>query len=312
MKNNNQELIKKNLFKVKKISIKNPTYKANGETEYELRNIGIAILVPAFNTYNSTFKEDRVIALTIDGSSIDIYQDYVVIENTRIMDSRVKEKLDNVIGEAKKIYEQQKKLVKHQKEYEKVKKSLTEKLNKNEEDLNKSFVQLKKSRGFLSNDEVIKHLNKKLNKNLKECSYSKNKFTFTISSDEYRGVCTHQILDISFNKDSISEVRITKGVDFGKWTADDYDFVFEEYDRTLHVLDLKDSSDFKKIKAEYFKSNTEASLKKAKAEEYFGASVGDKDSLEAHHIVCSKLNLECKKENLKEIESRINSLLVFV
>lgn len=229
------------------------------------------------------------------------------------MDSKVKEKLDNVISEAKKIYEQQKKLVKHQKEYEKMKKSLIEKLNKNAEDLNKSFVQLKKSRGFLTNDEVIKHLNKKLNKNLKECSYSKNKFTFTISIGEYRGVCTHQILDISFNKDSISEIRITKEVDFGKWTADDYDFVFEEYDRTLHVLlDLKDSSDFKKIKAEYFKSNTEDSLKKAKAEECFGASVGDKDSLEVHHIICSKLNLECKKENLKEIENRINYLLVLV
>lgn len=37
MKNNNQELIKKNLFKVKKISIKEPFYKTNGTTEYKLK-----------------------------------------------------------------------------------------------------------------------------------------------------------------------------------------------------------------------------------------------------------------------------------
>ena len=114
MKNINQEL-KKNLFKVKKITIKTiKSIKLNGNTEYVIDNIGVGILVPAFNSYSSKFEEDRVQVLTIDGRSFEAKQKSIVLDNTRIMDAKVKEKLNNVIAEAKKIYEQQKKLVKHQ------------------------------------------------------------------------------------------------------------------------------------------------------------------------------------------------------
>ena len=319
MKNNNQELIKKNLFKVKKISIKTiKSIKLNGDAEYIVDNVGVGILVPAFNSYSSKFEEDRVQVLTIDGRSIDVKQKSVVLDNTRIMDAKVKEKLNNVIAEAKKIYEQQKKLVKHQEEYEKIKKSLKEKLNKSQDSLSKSFTQLKKVRGFLSNEEVIKYLNKnlgkKLNKEFEQSSYSENKFTITLlSNNNYGGSYNRKILELYFNKDSVSMIRVVKEIDFGKWCANHYDFVYEEYDRTLHVGDLENSSDFKKIKSKYFKSNnTSAILKKANAEECFDAGVGDKDSLSVCHIVSSERNLECKKENLKELENRINSLLVLV
>ena len=144
------------LYKIKSI-------KLNGNKEYEIDNIGVGILVPVFNDYSSKFETNRVQVLTIDGRSINVHQNSIVIENTRIMDVKVKEKLNNVISEAKKIYEQQKKLVKHQEEYERVKESLKERLNKSQEGLNKSFNQLKKTRGFLYNEEVVKYLNKKLN-----------------------------------------------------------------------------------------------------------------------------------------------------
>lgn len=318
MKNINQEL-KKNLFKVKKITIKTmKSIKLNGDAEYVIDNIGVGILVPAFNSYSSKFEEDRVQVLTIDGRSFEAKQKSIVLDNTRIMDAKVKEKLNSVITEAKKIYEQQKKLVKHQEEYEKIKKSLKEKLNKNQEGLSKSFAQLKKVRGFLSNEEVIKYLNKnlgkKLNKEFEQSSCSDNRYTITLSKDNYwGGSYNRKILTLVFNKDSVSTLRVVKEIDFGNWCANNYDFVFEEYDRTLHIGDLENSSDFNKIKSKYFKSNnTSAILKKSNATERFDAGVGDKDSLQVCHIVSSDLSLECRKENLKELENRINSLLTLV
>lgn len=314
MKTNNQELIKKNLFKVKKIAIKKiKSIKLNGNKEYEIDNIGVGILVPVFNDYSSKFETNRVQVLTIDGRSINVHQNSIVIENTRIMDVKVKEKLNNVISEAKKIYEQQKKLVKHQEEYERVKESLKERLNKSQEGLNKSFNQLKKTRGFLSNEEVVKYLNKKLNKEFIQDLYSKDKFEVTLLNNNQGNVRICKVLELCFKKDSISNIRIIKVVDFGNRCATRFDFVHEECDRTLYVGDLKNSLDFDKIKSVYFKTNnTPTVLKKAKAKERFDAGVGDKDSLEAYHIVSSELNIECKKENLKELENRINSLLTLV
>lgn len=314
MKTNNQELIKKNLFKVKKIAIKKiKSIKLNGNKEYEIDNIGVGILVPVFNDYSSKFETNRVQVLTIDGRSINVHQDSIVIENTRIMDAKVKEKLNNVISEAKKIYEQQKKLVKHQEEYEKIKKTLKEKLDKSKECLNKSFNQLKKTRGFLSNEEVVKYLNKKLNKEFTQEGYSKDNFEVTLLNSKQGNVRIRKVLELYFKKDSISNIRLIKVVDFGTRCATHFDFVHQECDRTLYVGNLEDSSDFKKIKSKYFKhNNTSTVLKKAKAKEDFDAGVGDKDSLEAYHIVSSELNLECKKENLKELENRINSLLTLM
>lgn len=313
MKNNNQELIKKNLFKVKKITIKRvKSIKLNGDAEYIINNVGVGIIVPAFNNYRAKFEENRVEVLTIDGRSMEVHEECIILDNTRIMDAKVKEKLNNVIAGAKKIYEQQKKLVKHQEEYERIKESLKEKLSKNQEGLNKSFTQLKKARGFLSNGDVVKYLNKKLNKEFKQDWYSKDNFKMTVYSSSSGNTYTCKVLELSFYKDYISSIRVVKDIDFGKWCANHYDFVYEEYDRTLHVGDLEDSSDFNKIKSKYFKHNTSTVLKKAKAEERFDAGVGDKDSLGVSHIVSSELNLECKKENLKELENRINSLLVLV
>lgn len=94
--------------------------------------------------------------------------------------------------------------------------------------------------------------------------------------------------------------------------AGNYDFVYEEYDRTYYIGDIDDSDDFKKIKSKHFKEYTPTQLNKVKVEQYFGAEVGDKDSLYAYQIFKSKLDIECKKENFKEIEKRLKDLLSLI
>lgn len=154
----------------------------------------------------------------------------------------------------------------------------------------------------MATSDVIKALNKVLSGELKEAYWHKDTFDLNLGRDTK--------LEVRFNNTKIINFRLEKEIEITKWCrADDYDFIYEEYDRSYHVSDLDNSEDFKKLKTRYFKKYTKAELTKAKAEEHFGAGVGDKDYLTISHTLYSDLNLECKKENMKEITNRLKSLL---
>lgn len=71
MSNNQELVVRKNLFKVKKVAIE--TEKStifNSNKRDAIDDIGIAIAVPAFNSYRLEFEEDLVEVLAIDGRII--------------------------------------------------------------------------------------------------------------------------------------------------------------------------------------------------------------------------------------------------
>ena len=262
----------------------------------------IGIIVPVFNDYRNTFSDTEVRVLTIDGEDVTVRCDFLNIENTRIMNEKVREKLDKIILESKEIYKFQIEKAKLFLEFNKKTEALSSKISKKNESISKSFNHIKKARGFMTIEDTVKTLNNYLPNSLDKirdnyyCANLKNAFK----------------LEVEFKNNKLIRFTAEKEIDFGKWTAGHYDFVYEEYDRTYYVDDLDNSNDFKKIKSKYFREYNSTQLDKVKVEQYFGAEIGDKDSLYAYQIFKSNLDIECKKENIKEIEKRLKDLLSLI
>lgn len=294
---NKYDSIKKHFFKVKKISINN-NY-ARNKIFNDVNHSVIGIVVPVFNDYRNTFSDMEVQVLTIDGEEVSVRCDFLNIENTRITNEKVREKLDKIISESKEIYNYQTQKAKLFLEFSKKTESLSSKITKKKDGISKSFNQIKKARGFITTEDTIKFLNKYLQNPLNELRdnyYSAN------LKNGFK-------LEVEFKSNKIIGFTAEKEIDFGKWVAGNYDFVYEEYDRAYYIGDIDDSDDFKKIKSKYFKEYTPTQLNKVKVEQYFGAEVGDKDSLYVYQVFKSILDIECKKENFKEIEKRLKDLL---
>ena len=299
MENKNNS-IKKHYFKVKKISINNNYARNNIFNDINTSVIGI--IVPAFDNYRNVFSDMSVEVLTLNGEKVQIRQDFLNIDNTRITDEKVREKLDKIILDSKEIYNHQSQIVKLFAEFNKKSQSLSNKIIKKKENISKSFNQIKKARGYITVEDTVKILNKLLPNPLEEsrdnCYYSNLKNGFKLT--------------VQFRSNDIVGFVAEKEIDFGKWTAGNYDFVYEEYDRTYHIDGLDNSNDFRKIKSKYFREYNSTQLNKVKVQQHFGAEVGDKDSLYVYQTFNSTLNIECKKENIKEVEKRLKDLLSLI
>lgn len=294
----NVALIKKNLFKTKKVVSTDEYRYANFKKGESL----VGVLVPYFDENRNMFDELYVSVLTLDGKKINLRNDKIKIENTRIMDSKVKEYLDKLINLSKEIHKSQKERAKFYEDLKKKEQALKNKALKQSESINKLFNQIKKAQGFVTTQDVIKALNKVLPKELEKSYWNENLFEARLSRDI--------TFEVRFNSTEIIDFKLGKEIEVTKWCkAEDYDFIYEEYDRSYHVGDIDDSKDFKKLKSKYFKKYTKTELNKAKVEECFDACIGDKDYLIISHTLRSDLNLECRKENMKEITNRLKSLL---
>lgn len=318
----NAILIKKNLFKVKKIVL-DKDYRYDG---FKNGDSLIGIIVPYFNTRSKIFEESYFSILTIDGKQINLKCDNIEIENTRIMDNKVREYLDKAIDIAKETYKLQKEEAKFYEELKKKQEAMERKILKQNEAMDKTLNQIRKARGFLTISEVVNSLNKVLSKELEQDYQCDNVFKLNLNTSNkvnltfkdttrtylnlHTNVNKNTRLEVIFKDTIITCFKIDTSVEVTKWCkAEDYDFIYEEYDRTYNIGELDDSEDFKKLKSKYFKKYNNTELSKAKAIEYFDAEIGDKDYLYIFHTLRSDLNIECKKENLKEITNRLNSLL---
>lgn len=294
------QLVKKNLFKVKKV-----VFTEKGRYGgYSEGDAFVGVVIPCFdNTYNR-FEENRISLLTLEGEKLNFRVESIGFETTRIMDKNVKEKLDKIVEFSKEVHKSQIEKVKFYEDFKKKEQKLKDKTKKQSDSMEKLVNQLKKAQGFLTTEETIKAINKFLPEELYQDTWSKEFYKCSLSKDKQ--------LIIRFGKNMITYAQIENDIELGRWCEpEQYDFVYEEYDRTLHTSNLDNSEDFEKLKKKYFKSFKESVLEKANVSMRYSAGVGDKNTLIIGQDFVCDLGIELKKDNLKEITKRLKSLLKF-
>lgn len=297
--------IKKNLFKIKKIVVSRKDWQGNvtSVTEY----IGVAR--PYFDVNSSTFNSNYVSVVSLDGT-VDVFKvEDIIFKTTRITNEKIKKESEKLIDYCKSNYQLQLEEEKLYKDFRSKRDKLNEKSVKKNGELNKIFRRIEKAKGFISIEDFIEKLNKDLSIDLKS---GYNPSSYHINEKFYGLKIQGYTLSIGFIKENISRLVLSYEQDISRWTsAGAYDFIYEEYDRTLHIDNLDNSEDFEKLKKQYFNKYLKQSYKYG-VEQSFDVYIGDKDTLSIGRTLKMSLQLERKKDNYKDICSKIKYFMSLV
>lgn len=297
--------VKKNLFKVKKVIVNNKDWKGNTTsiTEY------IGVVRPYFDNNSKTFNTDYVSVVSLDGEAHVFRVENVEFKTTRITNEKVRKETEKLIEYCKSNHKLQLEEEKLYKEFASKKNKLKEKVYKKEEEVKKIFTRIEKAKGFISIEDFIEKLSKDLSLDL-NCGYKPN--SYYMNEQFYGMKIKGYTLSIGFIKEKISRVVLSCEYDVSRWTSPgDYDFIYEEYDRTLHIDNLDGSKDFEKLKNKYFPNCTSKTFKNGVTQS-FEAGIGDKDILSISRTLRMPLDLERKKDNYKDVCSKIKYFISLV
>lgn len=297
--------VKKNLFKIKKVIVNNKDWKGNitSVTEY------IGVVRPYFDNNSKTFNTEYVSVVSLDGDMNAFRVENVEFKTTRITNEKVKKEAEKLIEYCKSNHKLQLEEEKLYKEFTSKKNKLKEKGNKKKEELRNIFNGIEKAKGFISVEDFIKKISKDISLDL-ESGYKPS--SYHIDEKFYGTKIKDYTLSIGFIKEKISRVILSCEYDISRWTSpDNYDFIYEEYDRTYHIDNLDKSKDFEKLKKQYF-SDCIAKTFKNGVTQSFDASIGDKDILSISRTIQMPLKLERKKDTYKDICSKIKYFISLV
>lgn len=279
------DLFKDLALKVKKVVVESNRNGKLYRSEYQ------GVIVPKWNDYNDFYYKDEFILYTIDGEQKEFRLNWVKIENTRIMDKKVKDKLDKFIEVLKEEYKLRLEIVKLKEEYKSKVDKLNQKINKKKNNKEKSFNDIVKAQGLIPQDVFEEEFLKLV----------KEPYNYSIY--------------LNFNGSKLLGITLEKEVDLGRWlTNSDYDFIWNEYDNTVMIYheDIPKSKDYQKIIKKYFKPVKISKLDKFKVEESFDAcGGGDKGSADAYHKINLSFDkgIDVKKENIKEVAKYMKQLI---
>lgn len=284
------EIIKKSLFKVKKVVIYEKDWQDNilGVEEK------VGILIPKYYSISKKFSNDSVQMITLTGEILTLENEDIAIKNTRITDVKLKNALDKVIEWAKNNYKLQKETV-----------VLYEKYMQKEKEINDSkgseldiFNELKIAQDYLTNNEVIDELNSIATngQQFESDNDSDTYYRMTIRNDRkmYEGIF------VILKHSSIVNIHYFKCI--------------ETYDNVCKFVDepneyLETNKDFQVFKSKNFRNIDKSKLKSIEGEEQFFKRWGDKGHVDICHRVDLDLNLECNGKNIEEIKNKFKALL---
>lgn len=249
------------------------------------------IIMPFWDDRRLDFMDDYICVYTMEGQIISFNINFVTVENTRITDKKIKEKLDNLIEELKEEYKLRLEIVKIRTDYQTKLVKINNKAITKKDKIVKRIEDVLKVQGFISQSKFEENL------------LSKIHVPFDYS------------INFRFKGTKILSATLIKEVDLGRYlTNNDYDFIWNEYDNNVMIYhdDIPTSKDYAKIKQKHFKPVNITKLNKFEVFEEFDANGGgDKGSADAYHKIILIFNkgLELKKENIKEVEDCIKELI---
>lgn len=278
-------------------NIKNLTFKIKKvvyENYDKVKEVYQGIIMPSWNERYLEFSEDYISLYTLEGQILEFNINRVKIENTRIMDKKIKDKLDKLIGELKEEHKIRLEEVKLKLDYLAKLEKLKNKSTVKREKVEKNIEDLLKVQGFITIEKFEQKILDLVN-----------------APFGYR-------LNFRFKGTKILNATLTKEVDLGRYlTESDYDFIYLEYDNTVMVANerLDKSKDFAHIKKEYFKPVKTSKLDKYKVFEEFNVfGGGDKGSADAYHEITLRFNdgIDITKKNVKEVKDSIEKLIKYM
>lgn len=277
-------------------NIKNLTFKIKKvvyENYDKVKEVYQGIIMPSWNERYLEFSEDYISLYTLEGQILEFNINRVEIENTRIMDKKIKDKLDKLIGELKEEHKIRLEEVKLKLDYLAKLEKLKNKATVKREKVEKNIEDLLKVQGFITIEKFEQEILDLVN-----------------APFGYR-------LNLRFKGTKILNATLTKEVDLGRYlTESDYDFIYLEYDNTVMIANerLDKSKDFAHIKKEYFKPVKTSKLDKYKVFEDFDVIGGDKGSADAYHEITLRFNdgIDLTKKNIKEVKDSIEKLIKYM
>lgn len=283
-------------FTVKKVANSNSYFNDN------YREI-IGIILPYFQeTYYETseISEKYFWILPLSGDNkVQLSLSMSKISSTRIMDSKLRNKIDKFIQNEKEKFIIQKNMIQIRDEYMNKLNQLKKKIEKNIKIHNELKKAYEASTGFISKKDILEHLHNSvtISESRKNIQYETSRIEVVLSPDAKR----------------IETVKVFHEICIRKYVREnEYDFLYEEYDGTLCTISgANKSRDFESLKKHYF--NEVGKLKLGfKVLENFNAYTGDKRSLFIEQIVGIKYKLPATKESLKRITSELKTVTSFM
>lgn len=264
---------------IKKNLFKVKKVKINGE---EIQGV----VAPLFNSYRCEFKCNEFKFIT-GNRCYELHSSYYPIKTTKVGNEKLKKIYEDIIVEEKKGYKLYLDIIK----LEEQKKKISDKVHKSYSKTQLLMNKVVKVQGFITKDEFFTQFKDIINKT-------------------YKGYTLE--FDIKSNK--LVDIKLSKEVELGRWIKEhEYDFLFEEYDSTLHVNHdyLRKSESMKAIIKEHFRTIADKKIDKYNISQYYDAGIGDKRTLYVEHNVniAIKKPIELKKSNMKEIKDIVREFI---
>lgn len=269
------ELVKKNLFKVKKIKIRDQFIQG--------------VVLPFFDHYNSRFDDGRVVFLTNNGTRYEFGIERYEIMTTKVTNEKLKKVYDNIILEEKKKYKLYLEIIKLKESQKKVELQI----NKIDDKTKKLSNDIIKAQGFICECDFRNILHKEING-------LNNDYIIDVD------INSKKIININLRKN----VELERWV-----KASEYDFLYEEYDgNILAVDDLENSRHLKSLSDKYFNKINVKKIGNYTIDGKLEPYVGDKRTLYLMHIIDMNLKkgIELKKENIKDIMKLIGDFVKII